>query len=93
MGHIARLAYADDGNLLGNNKDIIKKNTETLSDTSKEVGLEVNTEKIKYTLLSRHQNAGQIHDIKIANESFANMTQVQIFVNDSNKSKFGSEGN
>jgi hypothetical protein len=34
------LAYADDVNLLGDNIDTIKKNTETLIDASKEVGLE-----------------------------------------------------
>jgi hypothetical protein len=39
------LAYADDVNLLRNNIDTIKKNTETLIDTSREVGLEVNIEK------------------------------------------------
>jgi hypothetical protein len=39
------LAYADDVNLLGDNIDIINKNTETLIDASKEVGLEVNIEK------------------------------------------------
>jgi hypothetical protein len=39
------LAYADDVNLLGNNTDTIKKNTETLIDASKEVGLEINVEK------------------------------------------------
>jgi hypothetical protein len=36
------LAYADDVNLLGDNRDTIEKNTETLIDTSKEVGLEIN---------------------------------------------------
>jgi hypothetical protein len=36
------LAYANDVNLLGNNVDTIKKNTETLIDTSKEAGLEEN---------------------------------------------------
>jgi UDP-N-acetylglucosamine 2-epimerase len=51
-------------NLLGDNIDAIKKNMETLIDASKEVGLEVNTEKTKYMLLSRHRNAGQSHDIK-----------------------------
>jgi hypothetical protein len=36
----------------------IKKNTEKVIDKSKEIDLEVNTEKTKYVLLSRHQNAG-----------------------------------
>jgi hypothetical protein len=47
-------------NLLGDNTDTIKKNIETLIDVSKEVGLEVNTEKTKYMSLSRHQDAGKI---------------------------------
>jgi hypothetical protein len=38
------------------------KNVETLIDSSKEVGLEVNTEKTKYMLLFHRQNAGQNHD-------------------------------
>jgi hypothetical protein len=63
------LAYADDVNLLGDNIDIIEKNTETLIDASKEVGVEINVEKTKYMLLSRHQNAGQNRDIEIANRS------------------------
>jgi hypothetical protein len=50
------LAYADNVNVLGDNIDTIKKNTETLIDVSKEVGLEVNVEKTKYMLLSRHEN-------------------------------------
>jgi hypothetical protein len=59
------LAYADDVNLLGDNIDTINKNTQTLIDASKEVGLEVNVEKTKYMLVSRDQNAGQNWDIKI----------------------------
>jgi uncharacterized protein (UPF0335 family) len=53
------LAYADDVNLLEDNIDTIKKNAETLIDASKGVGLEINIEKTKYRLLSRHQNVGQ----------------------------------
>jgi hypothetical protein len=37
--------------------------------------ISVNTEKTKYMLLSRHQNAGQNHDIKIANRCFENVEQ------------------
>jgi hypothetical protein len=61
------LAYTDDVNLLGDNIDTIKKNTKTLIDASKVVGLEINVEKTKYTLLSCHQYARQNCDIKITN--------------------------
>jgi hypothetical protein len=47
------LAYADDVNIVGENIDIIQKNTKALLDASKEVGLEVNLEKTKYMLVSR----------------------------------------
>jgi hypothetical protein len=60
------LAYADDVNKEN------KENTETSIDASKEVGLEINEEKIKYMLLSRHQKN---RNIKIANRSFENVSQ------------------
>jgi hypothetical protein len=69
------LVYADDVNLLGDNVDTTKRNTETVIDASKDVGLEVNAEETKYVLLSRHQNAGQNHDIKIGNRCFENVAQ------------------
>jgi hypothetical protein len=61
------LVYADDVNLLDGNIDTIKKNMETLIDVNMEVGPEVNTDKTKYTFLTRHQNAGQNHDITMTN--------------------------
>jgi hypothetical protein len=63
MGHTSRWSNADDVKLLCNNIETMKKNTETLIDASKEVGLEVNTEKTKYMLLPCCHNSGQNHDI------------------------------
>jgi hypothetical protein len=65
--------------LLGDNIDTINKNTQTLIDASKEVGLEVNVEKTKYMLVSRDQNAGQNLEIKIGNRSFENVSQFKYF--------------
>jgi hypothetical protein len=62
-------------NLLGDDIDTIKKNTETLIDASNELGLEINVEKTKYMLVSHHQNVGQNQDIKIANRLFENVSQ------------------
>jgi hypothetical protein len=62
--------YADDVNLLGDNIDTINKNRETLIDASKENGLEVNTEKFKYTcccFVTRMQG-------EIANRCFGNVS-------------------
>jgi hypothetical protein len=40
----------------------MKKNTETSTESSKEVRLEVNAEKAKYISMSHHQIAGKNHD-------------------------------
>jgi hypothetical protein len=60
------LVYADDMSLLGDNMDAVKKNTKIFIDATKEVHLEINMEKLSICY-SRHQNAGQNHDIKITN--------------------------
>jgi len=65
------LAYADDVNILGGSIRIIEESSEALVVTTKETGLEVNADKIKYIVMFRDQNAGRRHNIKIDNSSLA----------------------
>jgi hypothetical protein len=67
-------------NLLGDNIDTIntRKNMETLIYATKKVGLEINVEKTRYMLLSRHQNVGRNRDdVEIANRSFEKMSYLK----------------
>jgi hypothetical protein len=68
------LVYADDVNLLGNSVNTIKENSETLSEASRDIGLEINAEKTKYMIMS-HPNSGQNQNIRIANELFENVAK------------------
>jgi hypothetical protein len=69
------LVYADDVNLLGDSIHTIKENKETLSEASKDIGLEINAEKTKYMIMSHHQNSGQNQNIRIADKSFENLAK------------------
>jgi hypothetical protein len=44
---------------------------------SKEIGLEVNSDKTKYMVMSRDQNAGQSHNIKTDNKSFKRVEELK----------------
>ena len=57
-GTLQVVAYVYDVNILGGSVRTIKENAETLLVASKEIGLEVNTDKTKCMVMSRDQNAG-----------------------------------
>ena len=63
------LAYSDDVNILGESVHTVKENAEALIVATKETGLEVNADKTKYMIMSRDQNAGRNHSMKIDNSS------------------------
>jgi hypothetical protein len=80
---------------LANNINAIKKNTKALTDASKKIGLDVNTEKTKYMLMSCHQNAGQNHNRKIGNRSFekvAKFRYLEMIVTNQNLIHEGIQG-
>jgi len=64
------LVYADDVNILGGSIRTIMENAEALIVASKENGLEVNADKTTYRVMSRDQNAGRSHNMKIDNRPF-----------------------
>ena len=63
------LAYADNVNILGGSVHTVKENAEALVVATKEIGLEVNADKTKYMIMSRDQNAGLSHSVKIDSSS------------------------
>jgi hypothetical protein len=71
------LVYADDVNILGRSIHTIRKNTEALLSPSKEIGLEVNAEKTKYThmVMSQDQNSRQNGNIQVGNKSSETVEQ------------------
>jgi hypothetical protein len=54
---------------LGGSVHTVKENAEALVVATKEIGLEVNSDKTKYMVMSRERNAGRDDSVKIDNSS------------------------
>ena len=68
---------ADYVNISGGSVHTVTKNTETLVAATKEIGLEVNSYKNKYMVLSGDQNAGRSHSVQTGNSSFERVEQTK----------------
>ena len=60
-------------NMLRENLQTVRENTEIPINRSKDIGLEVNSGKIKYMITSRHQNTVRNQNTVIENLSFENV--------------------
>ena len=58
-GKYQLLLYADEINMLGENLQTFRENTEIFIKASKDIGLEVNSDKTKYMITCRQQNIVQ----------------------------------
>jgi sorting nexin-29 len=71
------LAYADEINILGGSIHTLKENTEVLVAATRETGLEVSADKTKYMVMSRDQNAGRNHSVRIDNSTFERVEEIK----------------
>jgi len=71
------LAYAD-VNILGGSIHTLKENAETLVAATRGTGLEISADKTKYMVMSRDQNAGRIHSVRIDNSTFQRVEEFKL---------------
>ena len=64
------LAYADDVNILGGSIHTLKENAEAFVAATREIGLKVSADETKYMVMSRDQNAGRIHSVRMDHSTF-----------------------
>jgi len=71
----AFLTYANGVNMLGGSIHTLKENAEALVAATREIGLEISADKTKYMVMTRDQNAGRNHSVRINNSTFETMEE------------------
>jgi hypothetical protein len=64
------MAYAGGVNILEGSIHRLNGNAEALVAATRKNGLEISADKTKYMVMSRDQNAGRIHSVRIDNSTF-----------------------
>ena len=62
---------------MGGSVHTVKENEEALIVAAKEIGLEINADKIKYMVMSRDRNAGRVHSVKTDNSSIERVEELK----------------
>jgi hypothetical protein len=84
-GTLQLLFHDEEVNVLVGRLHNIKEKAESLAVVSKEIGLEVKSDKSKYTVMFRVQNAGEIHSLKIDYSSFQSVEEFKYLGTNLNK--------
>jgi len=61
--------------MLGGSIHTLKENAEALVAATREIGLEISADKTKYMVMTRDQNAGRNHSVRINNSTFETMEE------------------
>ena len=64
------LVYSGDVNMIGENVLTIKKNAKSSLASGREIGLEANSLKTKYVIMTPEHNAGLYHNIRTGSKPF-----------------------
>ena len=78
---------------MGGSVHTVTKSTGALIVASKEIGLEVNSDKAKYMVMPRDQNEGRSHNVKSGSSCFERVEQSKYLEKKHDGSKFYSGRN
>ena len=72
------LSDANGVNILGRGVHTLKQNAEPLVAVTRKIGREESADRNKYMVMSRDQNAGRIHIVRIDNSTFEKLEELKL---------------